>query len=147
MDKYVVFVFHYSVLVGSFALLAWLLRLFWHTSILTKWGLSDHWLKKLFVAWLAPSHYLNKCWLIVNWTLWNKFQWNLNRNMLIFIQDNAFENVFCWVEAILLRLQYVKHKSLLVNKQSPLLRELIQPNSNSDHWTRIDNMSSNAERP
>ena len=25
---------------------------------------------------LPPSHYLNKSWIIVNWTLGNKFQWN-----------------------------------------------------------------------
>ena len=35
-----------------------------------------HWL----VTCLAPSHCLNQCWLIVNWTLWNKLQWNWNQN-------------------------------------------------------------------
>ena len=38
-------------------------------------------------AWSAPSHYLNQCWDIVNWTLRNKSQWNLNRNLYIFIQE------------------------------------------------------------
>ena len=42
------------------------------------------------VAWPAPSHYLNQCWKIVNWTLGNKLQWNLNRNLYIFIQENEF---------------------------------------------------------
>ena len=42
----------------------------------------------------APSHYLKQCWLIFNWTLVNKFKWNLNRNSIIFIK-NAFEIVFC----------------------------------------------------
>ena len=37
--------------------------------------------------------YLNQCWLIVNSAHGNKFQWNWNRNSLIFIQENAFENV------------------------------------------------------
>ena len=32
------------------------------------------------VAWSAPSHYLNQYWDIVNLTLGNKLQWNLNRN-------------------------------------------------------------------
>ena len=32
------------------------------------------------VAWMAPRHYLNQCWNIVNWTLGNKFQLNLNQN-------------------------------------------------------------------
>ena len=49
--------------------------------------------------WTGPSlvqvNYLNQCWLIVNWTLGNKFQWNLNRNYIIFIQEKPFENVVC----------------------------------------------------
>ena len=40
-----------------------------------------------------PSHYLNQYWNIVNLTLWNKVQWNLNRNSYLFIQENAFENI------------------------------------------------------
>ena len=43
--------------------------------------------------WTVPSHYLNQCWL--NLTLGNKFQWNLNRNSIIFIQENSFENAVC----------------------------------------------------
>ena len=38
-------------------------------------------------------HYLNQCWDIVSWTLRNKLQWNLNHNLYIFIQENAFQNV------------------------------------------------------
>ena len=41
----------------------------------------------------APSHYLNQCWNIDNWTLWNKFQWNIHGNSHIFIQEDAFEHV------------------------------------------------------
>ena len=40
------------------------------------------------VAWSAPSHYLNQCWNIVNLTIRNKFQWNVNRNSNIFIHEN-----------------------------------------------------------
>ena len=43
--------------------------------------------------WPVPSHYLNQCWSIVNWILGNNLQLNLNRNLYIFIQENAFENV------------------------------------------------------
>ena len=43
----------------------------------------------------VPSHYLNHCWLIVNGTPGNRFQWNLNRNYIIFIEENAFDNVVC----------------------------------------------------
>ena len=58
-----------------------------------------HWTGSSLVQWLvacsAPRHYLNQCWSIVNWTPVNKFQWNLNLNSIIFIQENAFENVVC----------------------------------------------------
>ena len=42
---------------------------------------------------LSPARrpMLNQCWNIVNWTLRNKLQWNLNRNSYVFIQENAFE--------------------------------------------------------
>ena len=55
------------------------------------WGCLIH----LLVACSAPSHYLNQCWLIVNWTPGNIFQWNLNQNSIIFIQENTVENVIC----------------------------------------------------
>ena len=46
---------------------------------------------RLFGAKPLPE----QCWLIVNWTQGNKFQWNLKRNYIIFIQENAFENIVC----------------------------------------------------
>ena len=45
-----------------------------------------------FVASSAPTHCQNQSWLFINWTHGNKFQWNLNLNFIIFIQQNAFEN-------------------------------------------------------
>ena len=56
----------------------------------------------------VPSHYLIQCWNIVNWTSGNKFQWNLNQNLYIFIQENAFENVVWNMVFILSRPQCVK---------------------------------------
>ena len=61
---------------------------------LTHWGRVTHiCVSKLTILGsdngLSPSHYLNQCWNIVNWTLENKFQWNVNRNSYIFIQENA----------------------------------------------------------
>ena len=44
---------------------------------------------------LAPNRW--QCWLIVDWTLGNKFQWNLNRNSYIFIQENAIEYIVCQI--------------------------------------------------
>ena len=45
---------------------------------------------------------------IVNWALRNTIQWNLNRNLYVFIQENAFQNVVRKLAAIVSRLQCVK---------------------------------------
>ena len=66
---------------------------------------------------LAPSHYLNQHWLIINWTLRNKLQWNFNQNMEIYIHKNAFENVVCEMAAILPREIWVK-KHVMWKKQT-----------------------------
>ena len=50
---------------------------------------------------VTPSHYLNQCWIIVNLTRRDKLHWKLNRNLNIFIQQNALENVF-WKMAVML---------------------------------------------
>ena len=62
-----------------------------------------------FLGLTVLTHWgrLNQCWTIVNWTLGNKLYWNLYRNMYIFIQENAFENVLWKMEAILFRPQCV----------------------------------------
>ena len=44
---------------------------------------------------------MNQCWLITNQNLWNIFQWNLNANTGIFIQENALENAVCKMTVIL----------------------------------------------
>ena len=44
---------------------------------------------------LAPNHYQKQCLIIINWTPGNKFQWNLNQSFIIYIQENAFQNVVC----------------------------------------------------
>ena len=50
----------------------------------------------------------NQWWNLVNWTLRNKFQWNLKQNSYIFIQETAFETVICEMAFILSRPQCVK---------------------------------------
>ena len=40
----------------------------------------------------ATNHILNQCWLIVNWTPRNKFQWNLKQYAIKFIQNRRCEN-------------------------------------------------------
>ena len=74
--------------------------------------INHHWFRKWLVAWPVPSHYLNQCWNIVNWTLGNKIKWNLNRDLNIFIQENAFENGVWKMAAVLSRPQCVKRRQL-----------------------------------
>ena len=50
-----------------------------------------------------PSHHLNKCWVIVNWTLMNKLQWNFNRIKKTFVQENVCQNIVCEMASILSR--------------------------------------------
>ena len=69
-------------------------------------------IRKWLVAWTVPSHYLKQCWIIVNWTLRNKLQWNRNRNSKFFIQENALEHVVCEMASILSRPQWVKSETL-----------------------------------
>ena len=51
---------------------------------------------------------MNQCWNIANRTLGNKLQWNRNRNLHIYIQENALENVVWKMAAILSRPQWIK---------------------------------------
>ena len=67
-----------------------------HWGLVTTYELGHHWF-----SCLVPSHYLNKCWLIVNWTTDNRFQWNFNHNVTIFWQENWLQNTFCQITAIL----------------------------------------------
>ena len=53
--------------------------------------LGQHWLKYLLVTCSAPSHCLNQSSLIINWTLKNKFKWNLNPYMKFFIMKMHFK--------------------------------------------------------
>ena len=82
---------------------------------LTHWGRVTHiCVRNITVAWTAPSHYLNQCRNIVNWTLGNKRQWNLDRNSYIFIQENAFENVDCEMMSISSRPQCVNARTCII---------------------------------
>ena len=72
-----------------------------------RWKSSHHWFRQWLVAWPAPTHYLNQCCNIVNWTFWNKLQWNFNLNSYIFIRENPFENVVWKMGAILSQPQCV----------------------------------------
>ena len=73
---------------------------------------KHHWFRQWLVAWTAPSHYRIQFWLIVNWTLGSKLQWNPNRNLYIFIQQNALEIVVRKLVAILSRLLQCINRAL-----------------------------------
>ena len=47
-----------------------------------------------------PSHFLNQCWVIANWTLRNRLQWNFSRNTKFFMNEYATENITCKTAAI-----------------------------------------------
>ena len=64
---------------------------------------GQHWFRWWLAAYSAPSHYLNQYWIIVNWTLRNKLQWNFNKKTKLFIHENASENIICKKVAILSR--------------------------------------------
>ena len=69
------------------------------TIIISDNGLSSCW---------RQNHCLNQSWHIVNWTLRNKLQWNLNLNSYIFFQENGFQSVVWKMAAILSQPQCVK---------------------------------------
>ena len=73
---------------------------------------GQHLFRWWLVACSAPSHYLNQCWIIVNWTLRNKLQWNFDWNSNIFIKENALENRICEMAAILSKGRWVNYVSL-----------------------------------
>ena len=57
----------------------------------THWGQVTHaCLSKISHHWLRQ--WLVTCWHIVNSTVDNKFQWNINQNTKIITQENVFEN-------------------------------------------------------
>ena len=78
-----------------------------HITCSTYWGRLTHICINNIAIIGSDNHYLIQCCNIVNWTLWNKLQWNFNQNSCIFIQENAFENVVWKMAAILCQPQCV----------------------------------------
>ena len=56
---------------------------------------GQYWLRWWLVAYSAPSHHKNQCWVIVNWTLRNKFQWNVLK-----IQNFPFMNMHLKISSV-----------------------------------------------
>ena len=81
------------------------------------WG--QHWFRQWLVAYSAPSHYLNQCWVIANWTLRNKLQWNFYQNTKLFIYENASENIVCQMAAISSTGRWVKQSPAHITPSKP----------------------------
>ena len=100
---------------------------------LTHWGRVTHiYVDKLTIIGsdngLSPEQrqaiIWNQCWNIVNRTLGNKLQWNLNRNSNIFIEENTFENVICemlfnssWPQSVKISLKLVHRRPINNNPE------------------------------
>ena len=70
---------------------------------------GHHWIRWWLGACGAPSHYLNIWWQL---DPRDKIQWNLNQSTIIFIHQNAFENMVCKMAVILSQYQCVKSSRL-----------------------------------
>ena len=55
-----------------------------------------------------PSHYLNQCWVIVNWTLRNKAQWNFNQSRKFFHSRKSIWNYCLWNDGHFVQGRWVK---------------------------------------
>ena len=89
-------------------------------------------------AYTALSQYLYQCWLIVNWTIRNKLQWNLYSD-IIFIQENAFENVVREMAPICLGLNILKQEIELFKMRldRPWTESLVFKYSENDLMDRV----------
>ena len=56
---------------------------------------------------MVPSHY--RCRIIVNWIPWKKLQSNCNQVILIFSEENSFENVVCRIWPFWTQGQWINH--------------------------------------
>ena len=95
----------------------------------------------LSLIYSTPSHYLPQCWVIVNWTLRKKLQWDINQNTKLFIHKRIIEYIVCEIAAIFSRGRAVrlllccykmtKHNTTFHN----LLKVTRQEKSNVASWT------------
>ena len=48
------------------------------------WESGQHWFRQWLVTYSTPNHYLYQCWVILNWTLRNKFQRHFSETIELF---------------------------------------------------------------
>ena len=68
-------------------------------------------LVQIMACCLFRAKHLNQHWVIVNWTLGKKLQWNFNQNTKLFIHENAYENIVCEMAPIMSRVRWVQVRS------------------------------------
>ena len=67
----------------------------------------------------------------------NKLQWNLNQNLYIFIQENAFENVIWKMAPILSQLKYVKKEWHLYPRMISIFHIICDLHALTATWLQI----------
>ena len=104
---------------------------------LNHWGRVTHMCVSeiIIIGWymaccLALSHYLSQCWNIVNSTIENKDQWNLNQNQYISIQENTLENA-------LRKMASIQSRPQCVMMANPTMRQLWRSNATSNERQQI----------
>ena len=80
-----------------------------HCAALMRQGIWSALVHIMVVTYSVPSHYVNQCWVIVNWTLRNKLQWNFNKKGKLFVHENASETIVCEMVDILSRERWVNY--------------------------------------
>ena len=68
---------------------------------------NHHWFNNGLSPGAIVKHYPNQCWLVINWTNKDNFQWNLNPYIKCFFPANVFENFVCNMPTILFRAEFV----------------------------------------
>ena len=65
------------------------------------------WIESVLAQIMSWGTNLNQSWVIINWILGNKLQWNFNQNTKLFIDKSASENIVCKMASTLSRPQCV----------------------------------------
>ena len=91
----------------------WLFALLTHTPCA---AYMHQWIVSAFFQIMTCRLFGTKCWVIVNWNLRKKLQWNFNRSTKLFIHENAYENIVREMTAILSRADELSRWKCIVYK-------------------------------
>ena len=94
----------------------------WHVYTWTRSRTRSTLVQIMTCCLTAPSQYLNLCCLKINWTPMIIFEWNFVKNLIVLIEENAFESNIWKMSAILFRSHYVKWLKRLTVKSHEVSR-------------------------